>query len=50
MTVPLLPAHAGCRSWVDLAPVLFGGIGLLDPVHDDQILLDVADRVRASVG
>jgi hypothetical protein len=40
------PEYAGCTSWVDL-PVLpeWGA-----PVHDDETLSAVADRVRRAVG
>lgn len=40
------PAHAGCRSWVDL-PV---SPDWADPVHDDATLAAIAARVGASVG
>ncbi|KAA0081314.1 DUF1802 family protein [Mycolicibacterium sp. P9-64] len=44
--LPRAPAYAGCVSWVDL-PVR---LALADPVHDDEVLAEVAERVRASVG
>ena len=50
VTVPVLPEHAGCRSWVDLDHALFAGVERLGPVHDDRALLDVAGQVRAAVG
>jgi hypothetical protein len=51
--VGLLPEYGGCRSWVELADPAavdqeFGE--LVDPVHDDRALFDVADRVRSAVG
>lgn len=37
---------AGCKSWVELpVPADWG-----PPVHDDALLLEVAERVRTSVG
>jgi hypothetical protein len=40
------PDYAGCTSWVQL-PVR---PDLVAPVHDDETLAGVADRVRAAVG
>lgn len=40
------PQYAGCTSWVDL-PVA-PDVG--SPVHDDETLAEVAERVRRSVG
>ncbi|MBI3216585.1 MAG: DUF1802 family protein [Mycobacterium sp.] len=40
------PEYAGCRSWVELPTSTED----LDPVHDEQTLQDIAERVRASVG
>ena len=50
VTVPVLPEYAGCRSWVDLDQAMFTMTERLDPVHDEPTLLDIADRVRATVG
>jgi len=46
--LPLLPAYAGCRSWVDL-PVP-ADRELAPAVHDDPFLADVARQVRSAVG
>ncbi|MCV7423352.1 DUF1802 family protein [Mycobacterium yunnanensis] len=43
--LPRDPSFAGCKSWLDLPVEVRWG----DPVHDDEMLADVADRVRASV-
>jgi hypothetical protein len=40
------PDYAGCTSWVDLPMEPDWG----DPVHDDDTLRAIADRVRDSVG
>jgi hypothetical protein len=40
------PEYAGCKSWVPL-PV---EPAWADPVHDDAVLLEIAERVRRSVG
>src|SRR3954465_5525255 len=40
------PEYAGCKSWVPLPVDPVWG----DPVHDDQMLQQIADRVRKSVG
>ncbi len=40
------PDYAGCKSWVQL-PV---HARLGPPVHDDETLAAVADRVRDAVG
>ena len=40
------PEYAGCTSWVQL-PVR---PALGAPVHDDEVLTDVAARVRAAIG
>lgn len=40
------PAYAGCKSWVDVPVVPAWG----DPVHDEQTLAAIAERVCASVG
>lgn len=51
VTVPLVAAYAGCRSWVDLDQLPFTPVGrTVDPVHDDRTLSDIADQVRTSVG
>lgn len=43
--------YGGCRSWVELADPAADGFGeLLDPVHDDHVLLGIAEQVRAVVG
>lgn len=39
-------AYAGCKSWVDLPMAPHWA----DPVHDDETLAAIAQRVRASVG
>ena len=50
LTEPVLlhrdPAHAGCKSWLDL-PVT---PSWADPVHDDATLAAITERVLASVG
>ena len=44
--VARLPEYAGCKSWVDVPVDAAWG----DPVHGDDVLAEVAERVRASVG
>jgi hypothetical protein len=44
--VPRLPDYAGCTSWVPMAV----SPQWVAPVHDDAVLLDMAARVRDSVG
>jgi hypothetical protein len=44
--VARLPEYAGCVSWVDLPMAAAWG----DPVHGEDVLADVAELVRASVG
>ncbi|MGH3677167.1 MAG: DUF1802 family protein [Mycobacterium sp.] len=44
--LPRLPEYAGCTSWVPLAANPMWGA----PVHDDEKLADIAERVRRSVG
>jgi hypothetical protein len=46
ISLPRDPAYAGCKSWVDL-PV---AARWADPVHDDDALAVLAQRVRDSVG
>jgi hypothetical protein len=43
--LPRVAAYAGCISWVDLPFTPNWG----DPVHDDETLASIAERVRASV-
>ncbi|MHC9293443.1 DUF1802 family protein [Mycobacterium sp. LTG2003] len=40
------PDYAGCKSWVELPVQAEWGT----PVHDDAMLVDIAERVRNSVG
>lgn len=44
--LPRRPEYAGCKSWIEL-PVTAEPTA---PVHDPSALIDVAARVRASVG
>ncbi len=44
--LPRLPDYAGCKSWVPLAV----SPNWAAPVHDDARLLEIATRVRDSVG
>jgi hypothetical protein len=44
--LPRAPAYAGCVSWVEL-PVR---PRWAQPIHDDESLAEVAERVRSSVG
>ena len=50
ITLPRLPAYAGCRSWVDLDAPVDDTDPRLAPVVDAATLADVAERVRRSVG
>ena len=43
--LPRTPDYAGCTSWVQLPVSPDWG----DPVHDDAMLTDIADRVRKAV-
>jgi len=45
LTLERRPDYAGCTSWVDLPVAPEWG----DPVHDDDALRAVAERVRVSV-
>lgn len=48
VTIARTEAHAGCRSWIDLAALWDGRSGT--PIHDDARLAGDAARVRDAVG